>query len=210
MGFEAFCVTLIAVIIGLVLCFGGYRLFLVLLPFWGFFFGFFLGAQALQALFGVGFFATVTSWVVGFVIGVIFAVLSYLFYVVGVVLIAGWLGYAIGAGLMNLIGLDAGLITFLVGLVGAIIVAGVTIFFNLQKYVIIIATAVGGAAAAIGTLAFGAVGLQLSKLLDNPVQAIFSAGWVWALLFIVLAIAGIVVQLRVNRSWDVEAYENRI
>ena len=32
MGFELFCATLIALLIGLVICFGGYRLFLFLLP----------------------------------------------------------------------------------------------------------------------------------------------------------------------------------
>jgi hypothetical protein len=36
-----------------------------------------LGAQTLQVLFGVGFLATITSWVVGFIVGGLFAVLSY-------------------------------------------------------------------------------------------------------------------------------------
>ena len=121
MGFELFCATLIALMLGLVVCVAGYRLFLFLLPLWGFFFGLFLGAQTLQALFGVGFFATVTSWVVGFIVGAIFAVLSYLFYAVAVALIAGSLGYGLGAGFMHLIGLDWGLIVWLVGIVVAVI-----------------------------------------------------------------------------------------
>ncbi len=63
MGFELFCATLIAIILGLVVCFGGYRLFLILLPIWGFFFGFFLGAETVQVIFGIGFlgFETVTD-----------------------------------------------------------------------------------------------------------------------------------------------------
>lgn len=210
MGFELFCATLIAIILGLVVCFGGYRLFLVLLPIWGFFFGFFLGAQTLQALFGAGFLATVTGWVVGFVVGVIFAVLSYLFYIVGVAIIAGSLGYSIGAGLLHLIGIDAGLITFLVGLAVAIVVVGVTLYFNLAKYVIVIATGVIGAGVTIGTLMFGAVGMTLAKFTNNPIRSMLSGSPIWTILFIVLAIAGIVVQLRVNRSWEIEAYENRI
>jgi len=40
---------------------GGYRFFIFLLPIWGFFFGFGLGAQAVQALFGDAFLSTVTS-----------------------------------------------------------------------------------------------------------------------------------------------------
>jgi hypothetical protein len=55
MDFALFCGTMIALLVALVVCFGGYRLFLFLLPIWGFFFGFALGAQTLQALFGQGF-----------------------------------------------------------------------------------------------------------------------------------------------------------
>ena len=79
MGFELFCSTLLALLFGTFVCFAGYRFFIVLLPVWGLFFGLFLGAQTVQALLGEAFFATVTSWVAGFVVGVIFAVLSYLF-----------------------------------------------------------------------------------------------------------------------------------
>jgi hypothetical protein len=69
MGFEIFCAALIALIFGLVVMMNGYKLFLVLLPIWGFIFGFVLGADTLQTLFGQAFLATVTSWVVGFVVG---------------------------------------------------------------------------------------------------------------------------------------------
>ena len=84
MSFEIFCMSMIALLVGLIIAFNGYRLFLVLLPIWGFFFGFGLGAQTIQALFGGGFLATTTSWVVGFVVALVFAVLSYLFYMVAV------------------------------------------------------------------------------------------------------------------------------
>ena len=79
-AFELLCAGVIVFLFGMLVCFAGYRFFLFLLPIWGFFFGLWLGAESMQALFGVGAFATVTSWVVGFVVGVIFAVLSYLFY----------------------------------------------------------------------------------------------------------------------------------
>ncbi len=107
--FALACAGLIAFLFGLALCFSGYRLFIILLPVWGFFFGLWLGAESLQALFGVGFLATVTSWVVGFIVGAIFAVLSYLFYVFAVALAAGSLGYYLGVGLMEAIGIKHGL-----------------------------------------------------------------------------------------------------
>src|SRR6187551_1705396 len=52
----------ITLFFGTLLLFGGYRFFMFLLPIWGFIFGFGLGAQTIQALFGDAFLATVTSW----------------------------------------------------------------------------------------------------------------------------------------------------
>ena len=88
MTFEILCMATIALMFGLVMVFSGYRLFLFLLPIWGFFAGFFLGAQTIHYLFDVGLFATVTGWVVGFFVGLIFAVLSYLFYFLAVGIIS--------------------------------------------------------------------------------------------------------------------------
>src|SRR5512139_3915905 len=79
--FAVMCGCMIALLFGLVLAFPGYRLFLMLLPIWGFFFGFGLGAQSIQALFGDAFLATIPSWVVAFILAAVFAILEYLFYV---------------------------------------------------------------------------------------------------------------------------------
>lgn len=210
MGFELFCATLIALLVGLVICFGGYRLFLFLLPIWGFFFGFALGAETMQALFGMGFLATVTSWVVGFIVAAVFALLSYLFYAVGVALLAGSLGYALGAGFMNLIGLDWNWLVWLVGIAVGIVAVIVTFYFNLQKYVIIGATAIGGAAAIVGTLMFGVIGMTLAKFFENPIRNALSDSPLWAIFFLVMAVAGIALQIMTTRTYEIEPYENRI
>ena len=210
MGFELFCGTMIALLLGLVICFGGYRLFLFLLPIWGFFFGFGLGAQTMQALFGQGFLATTSSWVVGFFVGAIFGLLSYLFYVVGVGILAGSLGYALGAGFMNLIGIDWGVLVWIVGIVVAVVAIAVTFYFNLQKYVIILATAIGGAGVIVGTLMFGLIGVTLVKFFENPIRFALQDSPLWTIVFLVVAIAGVVLQILTTRAWELEAYENRI
>lgn len=74
---SVMCFTFLALLYGLGLTFFGYRLFLFLLPIWGFVFGFVFGAQSLQALLGESFLVSVTSWIVGFVVGALFAILSY-------------------------------------------------------------------------------------------------------------------------------------
>ena len=210
MGFEFLCVSLIAMVVGLAICFNGYKWFLILLPIWGFFWGFLLGAQTLQAVFGIGFLATVTSWVLGFVVGAVFAMASYLFYLAAVALMAGSLGYALGLGIMGLIGFDFGLITWLVGIVLAVIVAGVTVYFNLYKYVIIVTTAVGGAGTIVITLMFGYAGLTLAQFAENPIRVALQGSPLWTIFFLVLAVLGIASQLATSRAFELEPYENRI
>jgi hypothetical protein len=210
MGFELFCATLIALFLGMVICFGGYRLFLFLLPIWGFFFGFALGAGSMQALFGQGFLSTVTSWVVGFVVAAVFALLSYLFYAVGVALLAGSLGYALGAGFMNLIGVDWNWLVWLVGIVVGVVAVIVTFYLNIQKYVIIAATAIGGAAMIVGTLMFGYVGMTLASFFENPIRKVLEDRPLWTIIFLILAAVAIVWQIMTTRTYEIEPYENRI
>jgi hypothetical protein len=158
----------------------------------------------------MGFLATITSWVVGFITGAVFALLAYLFYAIGVAIVAGALGYALGAGFMNLIGLDWGLVVWIVGIVVAVALIIVTFYFNLQKYIIIAATSIGGAGVLIGTLMFGVTGMAIAKFFENPIRNALSGSPIWTILFIVLAIAGIALQIMMNKEYDIEAYENRI
>lgn len=209
MTFELLCATLIALLFGTAVCFGGYRLFLILLPIWGFFFGFGLGAQTIQLLFGEALLASVTSWVVGFIVALLFAILSYLFYAVAVAVIAGSLGYGVGVAIMSIFSADLTIITWIVGIVLALIAIVITFRFNLAKYVIIAATAIGGAAVAIGTLSAGLSGVALSQLAENPVQWVMNDSFLWTLLFFVMAIAGIALQIAANRTYTVVAY-NRL
>jgi hypothetical protein len=210
MSFELLCATMIGLLLGAIICFGGYRFFLILLPIWGFFFGFGLGAQTVQALLGDAFFATVTSWVVGFVLALVFAVLSYLFYIIAVALIAGSLGYGLVVAIMGGIGFNFGVITWVLGIVVGVIFAWVTIRYNLAKYVIIIATALGGAGLAIGTLVLGVDGMSAAEATTNPIRAMLQGSPLWTIVFIVMAVAGAYVQWISGRRYAMVPYDNRI
>lgn len=205
-AFELLCAGVIVFLFGMLVCFAGYRFFLFLLPIWGFFFGLWLGAESMQALFGVGAFATVTSWVVGFVVGVIFAVLSYLFYLVAVAIIAGSLGYAIAVGILLAIGLNMGFLVWLIGIVAAIALAVVTLMFNIQKWVIIIATALLGAGVVFG--GFYALYNPFAQFMDNPVRAFLGSSPLLMILTIALAIFGFIVQYQNTRNFTLDSYNN--
>ena len=116
-------VAILAVVIGLAFAFGGWRFFLLLLPLWGFIVGFSLGTEAMRSLFGDGTFATLLSWIVGFVIAVVFAILSYLYYYAAIAILAGTVGYAIGASAWGIIGSEQGVIAFVIGLVVGVVFA---------------------------------------------------------------------------------------
>ena len=209
MAFEILCMATIALLFGAVVIFGGYRLFLFLLPVWGFFAGFFLGAQTINFLFNTGLFATVTGWVVGFFVGLLFAVLSYLFYLVAVGIISFSLGYGATIGVLAWIGLDTGFLLWLIAVVVGIALALVVYFFNIQKYAIIVATAVGGTGLIIYTLLVLFNGAIAVSMFENPVRLALDSSFWWLLFFLVVAGLGIVFQIQANRSFEVDTY-NRL
>lgn len=196
--FTLTCSAFIGSIFGLMLTFAGYKLFRILLPIWGFFFGLWLGAQSIQIIFNEGFLATITSWVVGLIVGIIFAVLVFPFYLFGVAIIAASLGYLATVGLWLWIGLPYGFLMWVIAIIVATVLTAVTLIFNIQKWVIIIATAVLGASVSVGVIA--ALFKPVSLLLENPVQVIFQTSPLMLILFLVLVILGIFVQSRTTRS----------
>ena len=195
--FTLACAGVIAYLFGLAMTFAGYKFFMILLPVWGFFFGLWLGAQSVQVLFGGGFLATVTSWVIAFIVGAVFAVLAYLFYLVAVAIIAGSLGYYVAVGLLLWIGLQMNLLVWLIGIVAAIALAAVTLIFNLQKWVIIFATAILGAGMIVGV--FGVLFNPAARFLENPVRVMLQTSPLLMFLFLALVIFGIIVQARTTR-----------
>jgi len=202
--FTLACAMMIGALFGVVMAFFGYRLFLILLPIWGFVFGLFLGADTMHYLFGYGFLATVTSWVVGFVVGVIFAALSYLFYMFAVAVIAGSLGYLVAFGIWLALGLDTGFLAWLVAIVVAVAFIIVTFAFNLQKWVIIIATAFLGTAATFGT--FILVENPVAKFLENPVKSFLSVSPLAMILAVVMVVLAIFFQYKQNKSFTLDSY----
>jgi hypothetical protein len=208
MGGESFlglaCAGLIGILFGLVLAFAGYRFFLILLPIFGFFFGLAFGAQAIQALFGQAFLATVTSWVVGFIVGLVFAALSYLFYMFAVALIAGALGYAVIVGLGDAIGLQMGFLLWLIAVAAGVVLAIVVLRFNIQKWVIIIATSLLGAGAIVGTMVL--LFNPHADALAHPVQVALKTSPFMVIVFLLVAVLGILGQVRANRNFTLDSY----
>ncbi len=61
MFFETVVVALLALALGAFTSFAGFRLFVILLPIWGFFAGFIATADVIQQVFGDSFLATASN-----------------------------------------------------------------------------------------------------------------------------------------------------
>jgi hypothetical protein len=201
---DVILVALFALLLGMGFTFWGYRVFLVLLPIWGFFAGLWFGAETINLLIGDGFLATTTGWIVGFFTGIVFAALSYLFYVLGVAIVAGAVGAALVSGILGWIGIDSGIFHFLLMMVGAVIVAVLTLSLNLQKIVIIILTAIAGANGILLSilLILGRVELRGLETAGNSIRPILADSTLWLLVWLAIAAFGVVTQMRFNRSFE--------
>jgi hypothetical protein len=190
-----FVIAIVAAVIGLAFAFGGWRFFLLLLPFWGFLVGFNVGTDATTALFNDGTFATLLSWVVGLVFAVAFALFSYLYYYAAIALLGGAVGYVIGTSLWGLIGNEYGLIAFVIGLaLGAVVAIGV-IALNVPRLLVIVLTGLGGAAAVLAGWFILTGQIPTDNIHWTMVGKLIKDSWFYLIVWAVIAAAGILAQV---------------
>jgi hypothetical protein len=89
-------------------------------------------------------------------------------------------------------------------LVSALVSAGLTLLLNLQKLVIIVLSAMAGASLCIlaCTLFFGLVTVADLQAGANFLRPIFHGAWLWGIVWLVLAVVGVLFQFRTNRSYE--------
>lgn len=199
-----------AILVGLAFCAAGYPLFLVLLPIWAFLTGFLGAAGATSTALGGGFLATTTGIAVGLGAGVIFAVLAYAFWWAGVLLLGISLGYLLGAGLVDAIGIGPGVISFVVGAIGAVILGVAFFMLHMPRLLVIVATAVGGAAMAVGGALLLLNQVPLDDFATGPIRAISDGGPIAMISAVALAIVGIVAQLRLSAGTEVQIWRGAV
>lgn len=203
MTVQIFFAALFALLLGLAFLFWGYRLFLVMLPIWGFVAGFWLGAEGVGLLLGDGFLATTTGWAVGLILGLLGAIFSYMFYWLGIIFVAGVLGAGLAGGVLRGLGLDSQALLVSATLIGFIIAAFLAWRFNLQRPFIELLTALlGGALVVLAPLLlFGQVSLDAVRLSGSGLPPILGQGALWTGLWLVLTAVGFWFQLRTHAAF---------
>jgi hypothetical protein len=190
-GGAATLIALISIAFGLLNCFFGYRIFRIMLGVYGFI----LGAVA-----GFGLVSSVASeetlWLLlGAVIGgLLGAALMVVFYFIGVFLVGGLAGALVADTIGQFFGVD---LSWLVLIIAAVTAGVMALFF--QRYAIILATTLSGAWTAVGGT-FSLISgrdLQLRQVFAlAPEERVGLALWIVLVIWLVLAAAGIIVQLR--------------
>jgi hypothetical protein len=196
MSIEGIIVGLLAIGIGLAWAFYGLKLFTILLPLWAFFFGLVAGAQWGSDIFGQGFFATVLSWGIGLVFGLVLAAISFFWYYAAIVILGGAVGYALGVGVFDYFNISTGPIIVLIGLiVGAIFAIG-TFMLGVPILLVMVFSAFSGAAAVVNgvLILFGTI--KLETLNEGIFGSLFTQGIVGTVVFLVLGAAALFYQMR--------------
>ncbi|EKQ68264.1 hypothetical protein OsccyDRAFT_2790 [Leptolyngbyaceae cyanobacterium JSC-12] len=196
--------AIFSLLFGACLCFWGYRLFLVMLPIWSFFAGFWLGAKGVNILFGGGFLATATGLTTGLVIGLILAIFSWQFYNLGLAILAAIIGAWLGSNTMIALGFaNTHWLTALVALGGALALGILTYVRHWQQFLVMIVSAIAGANAIV--LAFlllnGRVSIEGLRGAGSAIRSVFSDSLIWLVIWLGLAIAGFIVQFRAYRRF---------
>jgi len=199
-------VGIILLAFGIAFTFYGFRAFLILLPIIGFISGFYIGAEAMQIALNESFLATTLSIIVGLAAGVIGAFASYLFMIFGIIIVAGIMGFAIAAGILDLLGLDTGCIGFLVGLGTAGGAVWLTMRYKLVRYVLIVMTAILGANAILLSVLLFLNRVSVEDIVSplGTIAPIMGDSTLYILLFVGLVGAGIYVQFLASRDFDFE------
>jgi hypothetical protein len=143
-------IGLVGIVVGLAITMAGLQYFYLLLPIWGFIAGFITGAAGVTALFGDGFLATGLGLIVGLVVGVLFALISYLYWYFTVVIVAAYAGGILGASLFASIGIDSSWVLFIIAIGFGMLFALAVLIFDYPIYLVIVNTAMAGSAIVIG------------------------------------------------------------
>ncbi len=183
-----------AILAGLFFCFRGYLAMRVVIPIWGAFAGFMLGAGLVASFANEGFLASVLGWVVGGVVAILCALLAYLYYEVAVVLAVSAIGFALGTSLMVAIGVTWSWVIVLVGLAVGVLLAMVAIIGDLPMALLTVLTAFGGASVAVTglMLLFGVI--DVDDFDSAATTQTLHDDWWWYAIYGVLVVAGLIAQ----------------
>lgn len=189
-------VGLVAIAIGAAFCFRGYFAMRVIIPLWGAFAGFMAGAGFVASVSSGGFLGTFVGWIVGLVVAVAFAAISYLYYEVAILIGMTAIGFALGTSAMVALGVSWSWLIVLVGVIAGSALALAAIVVNLPMFLLALLTATGGATAVVGGLMLVVGTIDVGDLDAASTTERLQGDWWWYVIYVAFVVAGLITQLR--------------
>lgn len=208
-------VALALIAVGIVTGLLGAKLFRLLLPVLGLVTGFVVGYTGFQGIFGTGAVSTAMAVVIALVVGLLLAVLSYMFFNIGVVFFA----VAIGAMALSYLGVALGLrqdgvIVFLLGVAGAIMGGSYALRNNLGLPLVVAVTSLLGVAYVLSGVMLVAGEVSVSDISEAGVVTtllrVVDQSFLWLFVWIGASLITIQLQKRLLMSgYGSDAYAYR-
>jgi hypothetical protein len=204
-----FIAGLIALLVGAVFCFQGWIAMRIVIAIWGGLAGFALGAS-IGADDG-GILANTLSWILAIVLCLLFAAIAYIYYAVSVALAMGSIGFTLGASALVALGVTWSWLIVLSGLALGIVLAFIAIAGDLPMLLLIVLSAAAGASAIVAGLMLLTGALDTDQITRSAaVTEELNDDWYWYAIWIVAAVAGAVMQVRLadrmtgtmREAWD--------
>ena len=204
---------ILAIIAGGVMLFAGQFVIRLVLPIWGFFAGFAFGAGLFATLADESVLGTALGWVSGLVFAVVFAVFAYLYYAVAVIIAMAAFGFAIGSGVIVALGIDWNWVAVLMGVLVGVILGVVSVIGNMPMVVLAVVSSLAGAVSVVAGVMLLVGSLNSADFTQGDVTSAIDASWGWFLLALALALIGIVAQTwqrletrrTINEVWYAES-----
>ncbi len=192
--------------VGLLFSFFGHRIARIVLALGGAALGYVCGLVMYVGLSGLLSAATVRvvpPWVAGIVVAALFAWAAYAFYVAGVLVLLGSIGWGIGQLVINWASIPD---TWHMGvsIIIALVLAGIGVAADIPRKLLIVGTAVVGAVLAVSAVQ-QLTGQRLSWLSSVTWGTDLQPHLVWLGVFVVVLVAGLAVQWRQHGAASLRA-----
>lgn len=190
---------IVAILVGALFCFRGNVALRAVMSLWGAFAGFWVGAGAAAGLTDEPVLAGPIGWIAAVLLALLFGALAYAFYVLAVVIGMGSIGLGLGTVLASALGVGNDAVVLGVGLLSAAALAILAVTTRLPWVLLVVFSALGGAAAMVAglILVLGVVTLD-----QGGIEEALAGQWWWTLVHLGLGLAGVIVQLRSSSRTD--------
>ena len=163
-------------------------------------------------LWSEGFLATATGWIVGSLFAVLFGALAYLYFEVAVALAMAAIGFVLASSLLVALGVTWSWVIVLVGVVVGVLLAVAAIMADLPMMVLTVLSALAGASVIVAGVMLLVGTIDSSQLGDGKSTLLFEDNPWWYAVYLVLAVIGVVAQVRsadrmdqsLRESWEAD------